>query len=176
MPLVTVDLSAKRNTARLPIIWRLGRLFNVVTNIRRARVSDDAAYVRLDIEGSTREVEQATGYLRSLGLLTTASSDALVPDNVAAPEDTVSDANTIYVRLATVNPEQDHVPVLYRVGRDFGVIVNVENAEFDEEEGGHVEIAISGPLGEVQRAIAYLHTTGLHVFPRQRSVTDYSNL
>ena len=42
MPLVTVDLNAKSNTARLPIIWRLGRLFNVVTNVRRARVSDKA--------------------------------------------------------------------------------------------------------------------------------------
>jgi hypothetical protein len=176
MPLLTLDLSAKSNTARLPIIWRLGRRFKVVTNIRRARVSDDAAYVRLDIEGSTQEVEQAAGYLRSLGLLPDSTANALVPANAAEPEETVSGARTIYVRLATVNPEQDHVPVLYRVGKDFGVVVNIERAEFDEEEGGYVEIAISGPLGEVQRAIAYLHTTGMHVFPRQRSVTDYSNL
>jgi len=176
MPLVTVDLSAKQNTARLPIIWRLGKLFNVVTNIHRARVSDDTAYVRLDIEGSTQEVEQATGYLRSLGLLADTSSNALVPGNVAAPEDTVSRANTIIVRLDTVNPEQDHVPVLYRLGKDFAVVVNIDKAEFDEEEGGYVEIAISGALAEVQRSIAYLHTTGLHLFPRQRSVTDYSNL
>jgi hypothetical protein len=176
MPLVTLDLCAKRNTVRLPIIWRLGREFKVVTNISRARVSEDAAYVRLDIEGSTQEVEQATAYLRSLGLLASEANTALVAGGASVPEDRVSNARTIDVRLATVNPEQDHVPVLYRVGKDFDVVVNIEQAEFDDEEGGYVEIALSGALAEVQRAIAYLHTTGLHVFPRQRSVTDFSNL
>jgi hypothetical protein len=176
MPLVTVDLNARQNTAHLPIIWRLGRMFNVVTNVRRARVSDDAAYVRLELEGSTQEVEQATGYLNSLGVIQQGAGNALVPGNVVAPEDTISDANTIVVRIDTVYPEQDTVPVLHRVGRDFQVVVNIERAEFDDEEGGYVEIAITGTLGDVQRAIAYLHTTGLHIFPRQRSVTDYSNL
>ena len=80
------------------------------------------------------------------------------------------------MRLTTVNPEQGQVPALYRIGRDFGVVVNLRRAEFDEEEGGSVEVEISGILFDVQRSIAYLHTTGLHVNPRQRSVTDYSNL
>jgi hypothetical protein len=102
--------------------------------------------------------------------------NALVPGNISEPEDTVSQARTIYVRIATVYPEQDDVPVLYRLGKDFHVVVNIDRAEFDDEEGGYVEIAISGRLDDVQRAIAYLHTTGLHIYPRQRSVTDYSNL
>ena len=175
MPLVTLDLNARPETARLPFIWRLGRLFNVVTSVRRARVSDESAYIRLDVEGSTGEVEQTTNYLRSLGLLH-ASGKALSPVGALAPEDTVSQANTIDVRIATVAPEQDSAPVLYRVGKDFDVVVNIDRAEFDDEEGGYVEVAISGGLSEVQRAIAYLHTTGLHIYPRQRSVTDYSNL
>jgi hypothetical protein len=66
--------------------------------------------------------------------------------------------------------------VLYRIGRDLGVVVNLQRAEFDEEEGGWIEINISGILFNVQRAIAYLHTTGIHVDPRERSVTDFSNL
>ncbi|HZP84070.1 MAG TPA: NIL domain-containing protein, partial [Chthonomonadaceae bacterium] len=84
--------------------------------------------------------------------------------------------NTIYVRLTTVTPEQAHAPLLHRVGKDFNVVVNIERAAFDDEEGGWIEITLSGPLTEVQRAIAYLHTTGIHVNPRQRSVTDYGNL
>lgn len=175
MPLITTELTARHDAARLPVIWRLGRLFNVVTNVRRARVSDDFAAVSLDIEGSPQEVEQATGYLRSLGLLKQ-DGDALVPARGTEPETLVSRANTIYVRLDPVNPAQFLVPVLYRMGKDFNVVVNIERAAFDEEEGGYVEVAITGTLGEVQRAIAYLHTTGIHVNPRQRSVTDYSNL
>jgi hypothetical protein len=99
-----------------------------------------------------------------------------VPANSRPPEDTVSRANTITVRLDTVSTEQGGVPTLYRVGKDYNVVVNLERAAFDNEEGGYVEIAISGPLEDVQRAIAYLHTTGLHVNPYQRSVTDYRNL
>lgn len=175
MPHVTLDLQARQNTVGQPILWRLGRLFNVLTNVRRARVSEDAGYVSLDIEGSTQEVEQARAYLRSLGL-TQDAGEALTAPGTAAPEDTVSLADTIYVKLTTINPEQGAVPVLYRLGKDFNVVVNIKRAEFDAEEGGSIEIAISGPLSEVQRSIAYLHTTGLHVFPRQRSVTDYRNL
>jgi hypothetical protein len=75
-----------------------------------------------------------------------------------------------------VNAAQGQVPTLFRIGKDLAVVVNIERAEFDAEEGGSIEIAISGVLSDVQRAIAYLHTTGLHVNPRQRSVSDYSNL
>ena len=175
MSLVTVNINARKETARLPLIWRLGRKFNVVTNIRRARVSPDFAYVALEIEGSAQEVEQAGAYLRGLGV-TEGGSSALVPARSSEPEDTVSKANTITVRLDTVNTAQSGLPVLYRIGKDFDVVVNIESAGFDAEEGGSVEIALSGPLGEIQRAIAYLHTTGIHVDPHQRCVTDYSNL
>jgi len=175
MSLVTVNINASNERARLPLIWRLGRKFNVVTNLRRARVSPDLAYVALDVEGSTQEVEQATAYLRSLGVIE-GGDKSLVPAHGAEPEDTVSKANTIYVRLDTVNTEQYQMPVLYRLGKDFNVVINIEHAGFDDEEGGYVEVAISGSLGDIQRAIAYLHTTGIHVNPRQRSVTDFSNL
>lgn len=175
MPHVTLDIQARENTVRQPILWRLGRLYNVVTHVLRARVTEEMGYATVYLEGSTQELEQASGYLQSLGL-TSDAGEALVARTASAPEDTVSRANTINVKLSTVNSAQGKVPVLYRLGKDFKVVVNIERAAFDEEEGGSFDIAISGPLGDIQRAIAYLHTTGLHVNPRQRSVTDYSNL
>lgn len=173
MPVVNVELNANQETAQQPIIWRLGKLFNVITNVRRARVTEDYGYVQLEMEGSTEEIEQARSYLVGLGVLKGVSAGR--PSSMR-PEDAIRQPNTIYVRLSTVNPEQGHVPVLYRIGKDFDVVVNIERGSFDEEEGGAVEITISGVLNNVQRSIAYLHTTGLHVNPRQRSVTDYSNL
>jgi hypothetical protein len=175
MALATIELNATQETVGQPILWRLGRLFNVVTNVRRARVTEDYGAVVLDIEGATQDVERATGYLRALGLLKGADTGE-TPTIPAPPEAALSAANTIYVRLSTVNAAQGRVPILYRLGKDFQVVVNIERAAFDEEEGGSLEITITGALSEVQRAIAYLHTTGLHVNPRQRSVTDYSNL
>ena len=61
MPLVTLNINAREETAQLPIIWRLGRKFNVVTSIRRARVSADFAYVALDVEGSTPKLGKTPG-------------------------------------------------------------------------------------------------------------------
>ena len=117
----------------------------------------------------------AAHYLRSLGVAT-GGVPGEKPTNTLKPEDSIKQPNAIYLRLDSVNGGQSHAPLIYRIGKDFDAVVTVERAAFDEEEGGFVEIVLSGPLGELQRAIAYLHTTGLHVNPRQRSVTDYSNL
>ncbi len=173
MPVVNVELNARRETVQQPIIWRLGRLFNVVTNIRRARVTEDYGYVLLEMEGSTAEIEQAKAYLAGLGLIQGTGDSTSAS---ARPEDTFPQPNTITVRLTAINPEQGRVPAIYRISKDLGVIVNLQRAEFDEEEGGWLEIDISGVLFDVQRSIAYLHTTGIQVNPRQRSVTDYMNL
>ncbi len=176
MAAVTVAINAGRDYADQPLIWRLGRLFRVVTTIHRARVSEDFAYIDVELEGSQLEVEQASNYLRRLGLY----KDSVEPwgdaPHYPLPDKDIDAVNTIAVGLKTVNVAQAHSPVLYRLGRDFDVFVNIESAAFDEEEGGFVNITISGHLTPVQRAIAYLHTTGLQVNPRQRSVTDWSNL
>jgi hypothetical protein len=176
MAAVTVDINAGREYADQPLIWRLGKLFRVVTTIHRARVSEDFGYLSVELEGSQLEVEQATNYLRRLGLY----KDEVQPwgdvPQYPLPENEIDAANTIQVSLKTVNAAQAHAPILYRVGRDFDVFVNIASAAFDEEEGGSIDITISGTLTPVQRAIAYLHTTGLLVNPRQRSVTDWSNL
>ncbi|HLV79708.1 MAG TPA: NIL domain-containing protein [Chthonomonadaceae bacterium] len=175
MPVVSAELNARKDAAGQPIVWRLAKLYNVVTTIRRARVTEDYACILLDIEGSREETDQALGYLRALGVMDGEAPTPASSGLPAPPESALPQPNTIYVRLSTVNAAQAEAPILFRVGRDFRVAVNIERAAF-EEDGGSIEVTISGPLMEVQRAIAYLHTTGLHVNPRQRSVTDFSNL
>lgn len=185
MPVVTLNVEATGEMAQRPIVWRLGRLFHVVTHIRKARVSESSACLQLDVEGSTNEVEQAKAYLQSLGLLfgegqgTAQESGENLPtppSALANLENTVSQSVAVRVRIMPVTSSQAKAPLLYRVGRDFDVVVNIVSAAFDEEQGGYIEVVLSGPLSEVQRAIAYLHSTGLEVYPYERSVTDYSNL
>ena len=175
MPSETVELTSTPELLAKPLIWRLGKLYNVVTRIRRARVTEDYGFVTLTLDGSTQEVASAVNYLKSNHLVT-----GEVPDNFSAardePEKQIPQPNMIYVRLNTVSDDQAQAPLLYRLSKDFGTVVNVERAAFDEEVGGSVEVALSGDLSAVQRAIAYLHTTGLNVNPRQRSVADGSNL
>ena len=171
MPRITVELNVPSDSTRFPIVWRLGALFNVVTNVRRARVSSERGAITLDIDGSTAEVEQARDYLAALHLIEGVSTSTPPPP----PENSIPQPNTIVVRLVTVNAEQASAPVLARVARDYRVALNIRFAAMDEE-GGTIDMAISGALLEVQRAIAFLHTTGLSVSPTERSVSDNGNL
>ncbi|NLH98820.1 MAG: hypothetical protein GX446_04930 [Chthonomonadales bacterium] len=81
----------------------------------------------------------------------------------------------IQVRIATRTPDQANEPIVHRIGHDFRVVTNIRRAQISEE-GGFLDIDIEGALPEVQRAIAWLQTTGLSVSAQQRSVGDGSNL
>ena len=41
-----------------PVIWRLGREFEVMTNIRRADITEDRGWVILELEGEMEEIER----------------------------------------------------------------------------------------------------------------------
>lgn len=82
----------------------------------------------------------------------------------------------ITVQVSTRTSEQVKEPVLYRLGKDFNVVTNIRRAQVTEDSA-FVEVEIDGSLEEVQRAISWLHTTGLHIDAQQRSVgTDTVNL
>ncbi len=51
-----------------PIIWRLGRDFEVVTNIRRADVTDDRGWVMLELEGDLGEIERGISWVQEQGV------------------------------------------------------------------------------------------------------------
>lgn len=172
---LTLDLNAPAELVEQPILWRLGKMYNVVTQIRRARVTEDYGYVQLQLSGSKQEIDLALAYLRDLGMVEGSTAKPVASDTIY-PESAIPQPNAIDVRLKTVNLEQGHTPILHRLGKDFNVVVTVRHAAFDEEVGGDVDITITGPLIDVQRAISYLHTTGLSVSPKQRSVTDNGNL
>ena len=51
-----------------PIIYRLGRKFEVVTNIRRADVREDMGWVILELEGDEDEIARALEWVTSAGV------------------------------------------------------------------------------------------------------------
>jgi len=62
-------------------------------------------------------------------------------------------------------------PWLWRLSREFDVKVNLVKANIDTDFGW-VQVRLDGPVEEIQRATAWLMTTGLHVDALQRSVTQ----
>ncbi len=53
---------------REPIIFNLGLQFKVVTNIRRADISEDRGWVVLELEGEEKDIEEGITWVTSKGV------------------------------------------------------------------------------------------------------------
>ena len=51
-----------------PVIYQLGRKFEIVTNIRRADVTRDQGWVLLEVSGEPEELDRGIAYLESCGV------------------------------------------------------------------------------------------------------------
>lgn len=51
-----------------PVIYQLGRKFELVTNIRRADVTKDEGWVLLEMTGEPDELDRGVAYLESRGV------------------------------------------------------------------------------------------------------------
>ena len=51
-----------------PVIYQLGRKFEIVTNIRRADVSKDQGWVLLEVSGEPEELDRGMEFLESCGV------------------------------------------------------------------------------------------------------------
>jgi len=51
-----------------PVIWQLGRKFEIVTNIRRADVTRDQGWVLLEVSGEPEELDRGVEFLESKGV------------------------------------------------------------------------------------------------------------
>ena len=51
-----------------PVIFNLGRDFDVVTNIRRADVREDVGWVVLEIEGDEDEIDRGLECVKGMGV------------------------------------------------------------------------------------------------------------
>ena len=51
-----------------PIIYKLSHQFKIITNIRRADVSDNKGWVVLELEGEEAEIEGGIGWVKGRGV------------------------------------------------------------------------------------------------------------
>jgi len=69
----------------------------------------------------------------------------------------------------TAGREQVQEPWIWRLSRDFNVRVNLRKANVDSDFGW-IQLELEGSIEEIQRATAWLMTTGLTVEALQRAV------
>lgn len=63
-----VRLVFSRELVTEPVIYELGRQFEITTNLRRADVTRDEGWVMLELTGEVDEIERGVEYLRSRGV------------------------------------------------------------------------------------------------------------
>jgi len=63
-----VTFTFPQELIREPIIYTLSHQFKVVTNIRRADVSENRGWVVLELEGEEKEIEQGIAWVTSKGV------------------------------------------------------------------------------------------------------------
>jgi len=63
-----VRFTFEQSLIKEPVIWRLGREFQVVTNIRRADVTDERGWVILELEGEAEEIERGLRWVEEQGV------------------------------------------------------------------------------------------------------------
>ncbi len=63
-----VKLTFLQQLITLPIIYELGKEFNVVTNIRRADVTQEHGWVVLELEGDMEEIERGLDWVAAKGV------------------------------------------------------------------------------------------------------------
>lgn len=51
-----------------PLIYQLGREFDIVTNIRRADVQDNLGWVILELDGKQDDIDRGLDWVQSLGV------------------------------------------------------------------------------------------------------------
>ena len=51
-----------------PVIYRLGQKFNIVTNIRRADVTENRGWVILELAGEEQDIEQGVRWVMGKGV------------------------------------------------------------------------------------------------------------
>lgn len=68
MPRQRLHLTFPENQVQEPVIYNLGKQFDIVTNIRRANVEDKFGWVILEVEGTEDALARGVRYLEDLGV------------------------------------------------------------------------------------------------------------
>jgi ABC-type methionine transport system ATPase subunit len=68
MPTRKVMLKYPEQLIQEPVLFRMAKQFDVMPNIRRARVTETIGEIVLTLEGDARNLEQGIQYLREAGV------------------------------------------------------------------------------------------------------------
>lgn len=63
-----LSLTFPAHLIKEPVIYQMSKKFDVVFNLRRAKITDKIGEIVLELEGSDKVLQQAEGWLKEQGL------------------------------------------------------------------------------------------------------------
>jgi L-aspartate semialdehyde sulfurtransferase ferredoxin len=68
MPKLRLHLTFPEHLIQEPIMWRLSRQYDIITNVRRANVEEKVGWVILEVEGTEEALDQGVAWLEEMGV------------------------------------------------------------------------------------------------------------
>ena len=68
MAIARVRLTFQEKLIREPLIYNLGRDFNLITNIRQANVDEHVGWVSLELEGEQQAIQDGLEWISNAGV------------------------------------------------------------------------------------------------------------
>jgi len=78
MAKVRVKFTFPPDQIREPVIWEVGKRFDLMTNIRRADVQHDIAWAVLELDGEKEDLEQGLKWVEELGVRVDPIEDSII--------------------------------------------------------------------------------------------------
>jgi hypothetical protein len=63
-----VKFTFSEELVKEPVIWEVGKRFNIITNIRRADVTAQVAWTILELDGEPAEIDEALRWVEGKGV------------------------------------------------------------------------------------------------------------
>ena len=68
MQQLRVKLTFPEKLIKEPVIYNLGKKYNIITNVRRANVEQKVGWVALELDGTEADLEAGLRYLDEVGV------------------------------------------------------------------------------------------------------------
>jgi hypothetical protein len=78
MAKLRVKFTFPQEQIKEPVIWQLGRDFDVITNIRRADITAEVAWTILEIEGEQADIDRGVRWVMDKGIRVDPVEDSII--------------------------------------------------------------------------------------------------
>ena len=78
MPRLRVKFTFPPEQIKEPVIYEVGKRFDLVTNVRRADITAEVAWAILELDGSREDLDRGVEWLRSLNVRVDPVEDSII--------------------------------------------------------------------------------------------------